>query len=386
MVKSGSAEKCSTKVVVILALCVQFCLLFHLNYFNWDNSNSSVMLTQKIAAYEDQIGRDKEVIRGLETAIAELNHEKLKVSEKLTYSEAKLAQESSLHAVEGIALLLMTDQPKWFQRRYSLLIQNLLSNLPTTWKVQIFHPDSKQFHAGVNLNPGFKRLIDSNYSRLHLTKLPPKLVKARKRPIHLMLHPFVWENTLAEKVLYLDGNHVLCANSPFRIQDFLQFDYIGAPGWGNFKGQAGGGGISLRNSTLMKHLILQELSSLPEQERVNAHEKWGRDDEFFVSRMIKQNKLSVQNGMPVPYVFADKKVQQQFSSSRSVANFEAFAVSGTLPGISWDDRNEVINYCPELKTIFPSLHEPGCFGADVSKTRDKCAASICALNPEKKSC
>ena len=39
------------------------------------------------------------------------------------------------------------------------------------------------------------------------------------------------------RVLYLDGNHVLCANSPFSIQDFLEFDYIGAPGWGMFKGE-----------------------------------------------------------------------------------------------------------------------------------------------------
>jgi hypothetical protein len=51
------------------------------------------------------------------------------------------------------------------------------------------------------------------------------------------------------------------------------------------------------------------------------------------------------------------QVQQQFSSSRGVATFDAFAVSGTLPHVSWDERSEVINYCPELKTIFPSLRE-----------------------------
>ena len=54
-------------------------------------------------------------------------------------------------------------------------------------------------------------------------------------------------------------------------------------------------------------------------------------------------------------VWSCLQVQRQFSSSRGVASFDAFAVSGTLPDVSWEDRSEVINYCPELKTIFPSL-------------------------------
>lgn len=281
-------------------------------------------------------------------------------------------------------MLLMTDQPKWFQRRYSLLIQNLLFNLPSSWIVQIYHPDSPQFRAGLELNPGFKKLVATNHSRLHLTRIPSKIIRERKRPIHLMLHPFIWENTLAERVLYLDGNHVLCANSRYSVEDFQEFDYVGAPGWGMFKGQAGGGGISLRNSTIMLSLIKQELESLPEQDRSKAHERWGRDDEFFVSRMIKHNKNALSKSHI--YNLADPDTQMKFSSSRGIASFDAFSVSGTLPHVSWEDRNEVINYCPELKTIFPSLHEPSCFGADISKTREKCAATICALNPAKKSC
>lgn len=73
-------------------------------------------------------------------------------------------------------------------------------------------------------------------------------------------------------------------------------------------GEAGGGGISIRNSTIMLHLIAQELAITPEDKRDTAHEKWGRDDEFFVSRMIKQNKISLKEGLEAPYKFADKKV------------------------------------------------------------------------------
>ena len=75
---------------------------------------------------------------------------------------------------------------------------------------------------------------------------------------------------------------------------------------------------------------------------------------------------------------------EQFSAFNDVANISAFSVSGTLPYVSYEKRQEMIDACPEMKILFPSLHEPGCFGADLK--RDVCAASICALNPKKKSC
>lgn len=73
-------------------------------------------------------------------------------------------------------------------------------------------------------------------------------------------------------------------------------------------GQAGGGGISLRNSSAMLRLIEHELAQTPAEDRPRAHEKWGRDDEFFVSRMIKQNKASGRKGSRTPYVLASKEV------------------------------------------------------------------------------
>jgi hypothetical protein len=74
----------------------------------------------------------------------------------------------------------------------------------------------------------------------------------------------------------------------------------------------------------------------------------------------------------------------QFSSHDNHVDVSAFAVSGTLPGASLEQRQQMIDACPEMKILFPSLHEPGCFGADLK--REACAASICALNPNKRSC
>lgn len=55
-------------------------------------------------------------------------------------------------------------------------------------------------------------------------------------------------------------------------------------------------------------------------------------------------------------------------------------ISGTKADLSWDVREKLLHICPELKVIFPSLHEPNCFGA--SPNGKKCAETICALrNP-----
>lgn len=75
---------------------------------------------------------------------------------------------------------------------------------------------------------------------------------------------------------------------------------------------------------------------------------------------------------------------RQFSAHDKYVDTSAFAVSGTLPGTSLEQRQQMIDACPEMKILFPSLHEPGCFGAALK--RDTCAASICALNPNKQSC
>ena len=58
-------------------------------------------------------------------------------------------------------------------------------------------------------------------------------------------------------------------------------------------------------------------------------------------------------------------------------NDTVFAASMTLPGVTFEARESFLSYCPELKTIFPSLHDPECFGA--KPNGPKCALSICAL-------
>jgi hypothetical protein len=198
----------------------------------------------------------------------------------------------------GVAASLFTDHPAWFQRRYTFTVLNALANIPDDWAIQIFHLDSKQFYAGLEMNVGLKELI-TNSSRVILTAIPMFISKERTRPIHIMTHPWIWQNMVANKVLLFGGNHVICSNSQYKLTDFLSYDYIGSP-WSMFKGEGGGGGISLRSRDAMLRIIDEELSLTPTNERSSAYLKWGRDDEFFVSRLLKNRERYILPSKQVP--------------------------------------------------------------------------------------
>ena len=62
----------------------------------------------------------------------------------------------------------------------------------------------------------------------------------------LLAHPNFWQAMHADKVLIFQADSVLCAASPFSVDDFLAYDYIGAP-WVHANHAVGNGGLSLRS-------------------------------------------------------------------------------------------------------------------------------------------
>jgi hypothetical protein len=232
----------------------------------------------------------------------------------------------------GTVVVFMNDSPKWFQRRYSSMVLNILSNIPSSWSVQIFHYNSSQFHKGIALNHGLRRLLHSTDDpRVSLVPIPQH-VKQKHKNKHMLFLPWVWEHMSTEMVLLLGGNHVLCSNSPYTLGDFLpstasattaatvagseskrDYDYLGAP-WQNKRGRGGGGGASLRNATAMRLILREALassfspspssSSSPSPSSSSSSSSpsfssWGEEDVFFVTRMLHANaKLTARKDPP----------------------------------------------------------------------------------------
>ena len=63
--------------------------------------------------------------------------------------------------IGGVAATLLLHAPTWFQRRYTMMIQNTISNIPDDWVVQIFYTTSGQSQHGLDISPGIKRFITS---------------------------------------------------------------------------------------------------------------------------------------------------------------------------------------------------------------------------------
>ena len=66
-----------------------------------------------------------------------------------------------------------------------------------------------------------------------------------------------WDAMRADKVLTFQTDSVLCSMSPWRVDHFLQYDYVGAP-WVRgipYDIQVGNGGLSLRTTRVMRWII-----------------------------------------------------------------------------------------------------------------------------------
>lgn len=139
----------------------------------------------------------------------------------------------------GAAVFLNLHQPTWFQRRYSMMIQNIDSNIPVDWVIQVFWTAEGQSKAGIDINwGGLHRLVESG--RMVLTTIPKDVFAQKRKKFELMVEPWIWENMLSDTVFLFGGTSVICSNSPYRITNFTQWDYIGSP-WSFKKGIGGDG-------------------------------------------------------------------------------------------------------------------------------------------------
>ena len=303
---------------------------------------------------------------------------------KLKTASSSLSTSSSLslllplstsdHIYSGVAFTLFLGSPKWFQNRYTMMVNMLHGSLPANWVIQIFYLPNNKMSVEATQYPGIQRQIRKG--NVILTPIPETYRKLKKKDFLVL--PWVWESLVADRTLTFGGTNVLCANSPNNLEEFSSFGYIGTP-WNDLRGLGGDGGLSLRNRTIMLDLL----------QKSNANKN--RDDVFFVKQLIKQKK-SEKSGYgnyalrPDTEVFGINDGTKNFSivynpefhnNPESDANKMTlpFGAQGTLSSLSDMQRIQAIDYCPEIKMVFPVLHSSSCFGAAPNPL--KCFKFLC---------
>eukprot|EP01039_Chlorochromonas_danica_P006127 gene6127-6746_t len=280
----------------------------------------------------------------------------------------------------GVAATLMLHSPTWFQRRYTFMVQNVANNLPSGWIIQIFYTGKGQSLAGIKINRGLQRMVERG--EVILSEIPHDVWSRKRKRFQLLTDRWIWSEMVAEKVLIFGGSAIICSNSPHQLTDFLSFDYIGAP-WKAFGGKGGEGGISLRSRSYMMAAIDFELSKSPtDEERQVAFKKWGQEDRFFVSRLLEMMSPCKEGSCSLPSMprLANSSEAKGFAGVGYSWQEDVWAVSGTLPGLSVQEREEIIAICPEMKIFYPNLHDPHCFGAHPDS--ELCGNTVCALKPK----
>ena len=124
----------------------------------------------------------------------------------------------------------------------------------------------------------------------------------------------------------------------------------------------------------IKRLVLHEFDILFWQKRLSAmlsileqHPVDDRPDyQYFVRHLLDDNRFQV----------ADRETTLAFGGVENLDQ-APFLVSGTQAHLNYTMRENLLSTCPEVKVIFPALHEPACFGAHPNGA--KCKESICAL-------
>jgi hypothetical protein len=133
------------------------------------------------------------------------------------------------------------------------IVHNVNNHIPSTWPIQIFHgKDNQDFIKNSTLAP----LITSG--KIFLTLM--NKVYGKRRINGLLTTAKFWERVRGEKILFFQIDSAMCSNSPHKITDFLQYDYVGAPwdpSWFPFSQVdfVGNGGFSLRSRSKILALI-----------------------------------------------------------------------------------------------------------------------------------
>ncbi|CAM4895461.1 unnamed protein product [Rotaria socialis] len=133
------------------------------------------------------------------------------------------------------------------------IVHNVDHHIPSSWPIQIFHgKENQNFIKNSTLAP----LIASG--KIFLTLMEE--VYDRSRTNQLLTDPKFWQRVCGEKILLFQIDSAMCSNSPHKITDFLQYDYVGAPwdtSWFAYNKAylVGNGGFSLRSRSKILALL-----------------------------------------------------------------------------------------------------------------------------------
>jgi hypothetical protein len=138
------------------------------------------------------------------------------------------------------------------------VIDNVVNNLDESWKIQIFHGTKNEEFVRSTLSDyidkGRIQLVNIGIDNFPDTHLYSRYMKS----------PEFWSQVDGEHVLTFQTDSMFLKNSRRSLDEYLKYDYVGAP-WKR-SGRVGNGGFSLRrkSSSLVAAQVASKTSNIPE--------------------------------------------------------------------------------------------------------------------------
>lgn len=134
------------------------------------------------------------------------------------------------------------------------IILHFSSVLGSEWPIHLF---TSEGNMGIYSNSRpFQRNVDAG--RFQVRPLPPDTALNTHASVSAFFtSPWFWEQMApTESILMFQADSIICSNSPQRVDDFLQYDFVGAP-VDEAKGLGMGynGGLSIRNRTMCLDIV-----------------------------------------------------------------------------------------------------------------------------------
>jgi Protein of unknown function (DUF5672) len=153
------------------------------------------------------------------------------------------------------------------------LVLHFASVLGPSWPIRIFHNEDNA--EMFNSSRAFAQAVASGQVSLH--SLPEGTDFKSHDAVSRFLAGSSWfwrELAPAKHILLFQADSILCSNSPHRVEEFLEYDFIGAPINPRY-GAGYNGGLSLRNRKVMLDTVA----------KYNWTKGRGFEDQWFYKRL-----------------------------------------------------------------------------------------------------
>ena len=231
--------------------------------------------------------------------------------------------------------VIIDSQPS---TRLPAILLHFHAMLGPTWPVFIFVTDPGSFPStsfmtrmpdGTRYDPRDTKIIHP----FNIRRLPREIkFTSHKRYSQFLVDPWLWDQLAPfEKVLLFQSDSILCANSARTVDEFLVWDFIGAP-IAPFLGSGYNGGLSIRNRTLMLDIIKGSQAEL-------RRKKPEYEDRWYYKKMLMMRDVK----LPHPSLASDFAVESWYNL-RPLGYHQ--------PTVFYDEKmEEKREWCPEIDLI-----------------------------------